>query len=651
MPKTNARRRSFSDRCCNPFEKPKHSKAKVDLRNLSFNLQQKYTHLPSDVKVCGSCSKEMIALSFFSPLYVEKDSDNEMEPSSPLIENSIIEDPIFSDLSILNTEEVKEKCNNKLHQAGLEVLNQIKEKFQNSSTNSEKVLLLTLAPKSWGRRMLSTEFGASERQARKAKQLVAECGILTSPNPKKGRPLAFETESLINAFYIDDSCSRVMPGMKDYVSVKKRDGSREQVQKRLLLCNLSELHSIFKEQNPGIDISLSKFAQLRPRHCVLAGASGTHTVCVCVHHENMKLMLDGLNLREITKDSDFPMIDYHDALNKIVCTDATPECYLNECSSCPGTNELNDFLKSILADQCIDRIEYQIWQQTDRSTLRTEISDADDFVDIFCECLLKLKSHSFIAKEQSSFCKYVKNNIKDDEFLVLCDFAENYAFVAQNAAQSFHWNNDQVTIFTTVIYYTENGELKHRSLVILSDSLNHDTVAVYEFQKIIINYLKKNFNPKKMYYFTDGAAQHFKNKYNFTNIIHHETDFEIPVEWHYHATAHGKGPCDGIGGNLKRLAARASLQASSKEQILTADALYKWAKKNLTETVVFFSSKGSHASSREDLASRFASAKVIPGTQKYHSVIPSSESTLSLRKYSTAKKYDVFPKMKVLKKK
>ena len=46
------------------------------------------------------------------------------------------------------------------------------------------------------------------------------------------------------------------------------------------------------------------------------------------------------------------------------------------------------------------------------------------------------------------------------------------------------------------------------------------------------------------------------------------------------------GPCDGIGGNLKRLAARASLQASSKDPILTADVLYQWAKKNLVETSI-----------------------------------------------------------------
>ena len=84
---------------------------------------------------------------------------------------------------------------------------------------------------------------------------------------------------------------------------------------------------------------------------------------------------------------------------------------------------------------------------------------------------------------------------------------------------------------------------------------------MYEFQKIITHYLKENFQPTKMIYLRDGAAQHFKNKYNFINLLHHKMDSGIPAEWHFNATAHGKGPCDGIGENLKRLAERASLQA------------------------------------------------------------------------------------------
>ena len=83
-----------------------------------------------------------------------------------------------------------------------------------------------------------------------------------------------------------------------------------------------------------------------------------------------------------------------------------------------------------------------------------------------------------------------------------------------------------------------------------------------------------------------------------------------------------------VGGNLKRLAADASLQASSKDPILTADAFYEWTKKNLVKTLVFFSPKEDHAITAQELKSRFASANTVSGTQKYHSFVPSAELTL-----------------------
>ena len=42
-----------------------------------------------------------------------------------------------------------------------------------------------------------------------------------------------------------------------------------------------------------------------------------------------------------------------------------------------------------------------------------------------------------------------------------------------------------------------------------------------------------------------------------------------PVKWHFYGTSHGKGPCDGLGGNVKRLAAKASLQATVTNSIQT----------------------------------------------------------------------------------
>ena len=82
---------------------------------------------------------------------------------------------------------------------------------------------------------------------------------------------------------------------KDTVSV--RVGNKKiACQKRLILCNLDEAYRIFKDKYPELKIGFSKFAELRPKYCVLAGSSGTHSVCVCTIHQNVKLMMHAVDI-------------------------------------------------------------------------------------------------------------------------------------------------------------------------------------------------------------------------------------------------------------------------------------------------------------------------------------------------------------------
>ena len=71
-----------------------------------------------------------------------------------------------------------------------------------------------------------------------------------------------------------------MPGKKDCASVRRPQG-QVTMQKRLFLTNLWKLYCLFKDRHPEVKVAFSKFAELRPPHCVLTGASGTHSVCVC----------------------------------------------------------------------------------------------------------------------------------------------------------------------------------------------------------------------------------------------------------------------------------------------------------------------------------------------------------------------------------
>ena len=57
---------------------------------------------------------------------------------------------------------------------------------------------------------------------------------MSTPDPKPRHCISID---LVVGFYESDNSSRMMPGRKDFVSVKQIHG-RVQIQKRLILCNL-----------------------------------------------------------------------------------------------------------------------------------------------------------------------------------------------------------------------------------------------------------------------------------------------------------------------------------------------------------------------------------------------------------------------------
>ena len=157
-----------------------------------------------------------------------------------------------------------------------EMIKQLKKKFHETQEKSVKIQILTLLPISWSIKKIENEFKASNYMVRKAKTLVKSGGILSTPNPNHGHSLRDDTIMMVQNFYESDEISRVMPGKKDCMSIKVND-TRISIQKRLLLGNLKEVYQQFKDQFPA-----------DPKHCVLAGASGTHAVATYVFALSIK---------------------------------------------------------------------------------------------------------------------------------------------------------------------------------------------------------------------------------------------------------------------------------------------------------------------------------------------------------------------------
>ena len=74
-------------------------------------------------------------------------------------------------------------------------------------------------------------------------------------------------------------------------------------------------------------------------------------------------------------------------------------------------------------------IQFQQWTNVDRSELVSHIRPVSEFISLLIEKLQALTTHSFIATSQAKYLKKVKEELREEEVIVLGDFAENYKFI------------------------------------------------------------------------------------------------------------------------------------------------------------------------------------------------------------------------------
>ena len=96
----------------------------------------------------------------------------------------------------------------------------------------------------------------------------------------------------------------------------------------------------------------------------------------------------------------------------------------------------------------------------------------------------------------------------------------------QDNIQSYHWSKEYWTLNPLVVDFTDGGGSVQHNSCFNPDDNNHDTNFVYKIQTILVDYLKKNLLiVDKIFYFSDGCAEQYKNRKNFINLCHHQQDF------------------------------------------------------------------------------------------------------------------------------
>ena len=110
--------------------------------------------------------------------------------------------------------------------------------------------------------------------------------------------------------------------------------------------------------------------------------------------------------------------------------------------------------------------------------------------------------------------KLLKNSLEDNELIVQMEFAKNYSCQSLDEIQSAYWNQTTITLHPTVIYYKQGQELKHKSLIFVSDEQRHNALLVFTFMKELIPHIREVFGNiiGRIHYWTDSPTSQYRTK-------------------------------------------------------------------------------------------------------------------------------------------
>ncbi len=125
-------------------------------------------------------------------------------------------------------------------------------------------------------------------------------------------------------------------------------------------------------------------------------------------------------------------------------------CWFGKCTH----NGCGFAAKYSLPDNVKDsRATWMQWQENNgRMVKMQETGTIEDLYNYICPMTPKFMQHSYIKRQQAKKYeedKILASTINNRVAVLQMDFAENYTCTTQDEIQSAHWNQNQVTLFTS----------------------------------------------------------------------------------------------------------------------------------------------------------------------------------------------------------
>lgn len=337
--------------------------------------------------------------------------------------------------------------------------------------------------------------------------------------------------------------------MKDAITVWESNGSKVRKQKRYLMFKLREAFNLFREEGSD-QIGFSKFCSLRPQEVVLS-RNTPQDVCLCCIHENFFQLVFALSKR-----TNLPEYHRNWVAENTRCTNCS-----DQCEVCSNGKLLDKYFTGSDKD---DTVDFFRWERSAENgffrRVRIEMS-LEEAIKSLKVILPGFIIHHTIKRHQHSAYEADKLSATAQDIVIQVDFSENYACLDQREIQSAYWGQKQLTLFCACVW---TGQDRPQNIIVVSDSTKHDKSTALKYLCIVMDHVMKT-PLKHLTIWSDGPSSQFKNRYIAKSLDSLSEHYNIEkLEWAYFATAHGKGPVDGIGGASKRHVRNAVLRQAGQ---------------------------------------------------------------------------------------
>ena len=208
-------------------------------------------------------------------------------------------------------------------------------------------------------------------------------------------------------------------------------------------------------------------------------------------------------------------------------------------------------------------ITYHKWETTQEQqkgklvscvNLIKKVSERQHFISELQESLPAFRAHCGHVQMQYNRIHHMKVTLRPGKDIgVQLDYAENWSATYLREISSAYYDKKMITVHPMVTRHrSEQGVLVAKSFVGVTDVLAHSFPMTFTFLKMLMKQIKEHTALEVVHFISDGPSSQYWNRFTCDMVAHFRILFGAEASWL--EKGHGKGPCDGVGGAVKKLA-------------------------------------------------------------------------------------------------